>query len=44
MGIMGVGKLDNRLLIHLNLDKILGAKELHSIRSMSNEAEEAVTA
>jgi purine-binding chemotaxis protein CheW len=42
--VMGVGKLDNRLLILLNLDKILSAKELHSIQSISNEAEEAVTA
>ncbi len=36
--VMGVGKLDNRLLILLNLDKILSAKDLHSIRSISNEA------
>ena len=36
--VMGVGKLDNRLLILLNLDKILGAKELHSIQNISTEA------
>ncbi len=38
--VMGVGKLDNRLLILLNLDKILGAKELHSVQSISAEAME----
>jgi len=40
--VMGVGKLDNRLLILLNLDKILGAKELHSIQSISTDTAEAV--
>ncbi|HEY9205400.1 MAG TPA: chemotaxis protein CheW [Candidatus Methanoperedens sp.] len=39
--VLGVGKLDNRLLILLNLDKVLGAKELHSIQSISTEASEA---
>ncbi|SNQ58902.1 chemotaxis protein CheW [Candidatus Methanoperedens nitratireducens] len=42
--VMGVGNLDNRLLILLNLNKILGAKELHSVRSISTDAaEEAAT-
>ncbi len=41
--VMGVGKLDNRLLILLNLDKILGAKELHSIQSISADTAEAET-
>jgi len=36
--VMGVGKLDNRLLILLSLDKILSAKELHSIQSISADA------
>ncbi|MCX9010870.1 MAG: chemotaxis protein CheW, partial [Candidatus Methanoperedens sp.] len=36
--VMGVGKLDNRLLILLNLDKILSAKELHSIQNISTDA------
>jgi purine-binding chemotaxis protein CheW len=36
--VMGVGKLDNRLLIRLNLAKVLGAKELHNIQSISAEA------
>lgn len=36
--IRGVGKLDNRLLILLNLNKILGANELHSVQSISREA------
>ena len=36
--VMGVGKLDNRLLILLNLDRILGAKELHSIQTISANA------
>ncbi len=38
--VMGVGKLDNRLLILLNLDKILEAKELHNAQSISTEAVE----
>ncbi|MCX9012160.1 MAG: chemotaxis protein CheW, partial [Candidatus Methanoperedens sp.] len=42
--VMGVGKLDNRLLILLNLDKILSAKELHSIQSISTDAAETATA
>ncbi len=40
--VLGVGKLDNRLLILLNLNKILGANELHSIQSLSKEVAEAV--
>ena len=42
--VLGVGKLDNRLLILLNLDKILGAKELHSVKSISTEAVESAAA
>ena len=42
--VMGVGKLDNRLLILLNLDKILGAKELHSIQNLSADVTAAETA
>ncbi len=38
--VRGVGKLDNRLLILLNLDKILGAKELHGIQGISTGASE----
>ncbi len=38
--VLGVGKLDNRLLILLNLGKILSTDELHSIRSISTEATE----
>ena len=41
--VMGVGKLDDRLLILLNLDKILGAKELRSIQSISTDTAEAAT-
>lgn len=33
--VLGVGKLDSRLLILINLDKILGASELQSIRDIS---------
>jgi len=36
---VGVGKLDNRLLILLNLRKVLGNRELHSIKGISAEAE-----
>ena len=36
--VLGVGKLDNRLLILLNLGKVLGANELHNIQSISNDA------
>ncbi len=35
--VLGVGKLDSRLLILLNLDKILGANDLNSIRDISTE-------
>lgn len=42
--VMGVGKLDNRLLMLLNLAKVLGAKELHKVQSISADtAEEAAT-
>lgn len=40
--VMGVGKLNNRLLVLLNLDKIFGAKELHSVHSISSDATIAV--
>lgn len=33
--VLGVGKLDNRLLILLNLDKILGKKDMRSIQTLS---------
>ncbi len=36
--VLGVGKLDNRLLILLNLGKVLGVNELHNIQSISNDA------
>lgn len=36
--VLGVGKLDSRLLILLNLDKILGSDELQSIRSISAQS------
>ena len=36
--VRGVGKLEDRLLILLDLDKILGANELLNVRNISNEA------
>ena len=36
--VRGVGKLEDRLLILLDLDKILGAKELLNVKNLSNEA------
>ncbi len=42
--VRGVGKLDNRLLILLNLDKILSVNELHSVRRVSADAAVAATA
>ena len=36
--VLGVGKLENRLLILLNMGKVLGADELHSIHTISREA------
>ncbi len=36
--VRGVGKMDNRLLILLNLDKVLSVNELHSINTISAEA------
>lgn len=38
--IEGVGKLDDRLLILLNIDKMLNAEELQKIHSISPESEE----
>ncbi|MCG2735830.1 MAG: chemotaxis protein CheW [Candidatus Methanoperedenaceae archaeon] len=38
--IEGVGKLDDRLLILLNIDKMLNAEELKKIHSISPESEE----
>ncbi|HEY9246220.1 MAG TPA: chemotaxis protein CheW [Candidatus Methanoperedens sp.] len=40
--VLGVGKLDNRLLILLDLDNVLGAKQLQCIKNLSKENEEAV--
>ena len=40
--VRGVGKLEDRLLILLDLDKILGANELQSVRNLSMEAAGAV--
>ena len=36
--VRGVGKLEDRLLILLDLDRILGAKELLNVKNLSNEA------
>ena len=42
--VRGVGKLEDRLLILLDLDKVLSANELHSVHTISQEAAgEAVT-
>jgi purine-binding chemotaxis protein CheW len=41
--VRGVGKMENRLLILLDLDKILNANELHNINSITSEAEAATT-
>jgi purine-binding chemotaxis protein CheW len=41
--VRGVGKLEDRLLILLDLDKILGAKELLNVRNISNEAAAAAS-
>lgn len=41
--VLGVGKLDNRLLILLNLDKLLSTKELHSVQSISSDAAAVAT-
>ena len=42
--VMGVGKLNNRLLILLNLDRILGSKELRNIQNLSTDVAAAETA
>ncbi|VVB55455.1 CheW-like domain protein [uncultured archaeon] len=39
--VRGVGKMEDRLLILLDLDKILSVKELHNINSISSEVEAA---
>lgn len=39
--VMGVGKMEDRLLILLDLDKVLSANELHSVHTISAEATEA---
>jgi purine-binding chemotaxis protein CheW len=39
--VRGVGKMDDRLLILLNLDKVLSVNELHSVHTISTEATEA---
>jgi purine-binding chemotaxis protein CheW len=39
--VRGVGKMENRLLILLDLDKILNANELHNINTITSEAAEA---
>ncbi len=36
--VRGVGKMEDRLLILLDLDKILGANELHNIKNITTEA------
>ncbi|NJD52106.1 MAG: chemotaxis protein CheW [Candidatus Methanoperedens sp.] len=41
--VRGVGKMEDRLLILLDLDKILSANELHNINKITTEATEAAT-
>jgi purine-binding chemotaxis protein CheW len=41
--VRGVGKMEDRLLILLDLDKILSAKELHNINTITSEAAAATT-
>lgn len=41
--VRGVGKLEDRLLILLDLDKILSANELHNINTITSEAAAATT-
>ncbi|PWB56805.1 MAG: chemotaxis protein CheW [Candidatus Methanoperedenaceae archaeon] len=41
--VRGVGKMEDRLLILLDLDKILSANELHNINSIASEAVAAST-
>jgi len=36
--VRGVGKMEDRLLILLDLDKILNAKELHNVNNIASEA------
>jgi len=41
--VRGVGKMEDRLLILLDLDRILSANELHNIKAISPEATAAVS-
>ena len=41
--VRGVGKMEDRLLILLDLDKILSANELHNINTITSEAAAATT-
>ncbi len=42
--VLGVGKLDNRLLILLNLENILGSEELQNIQNLPKDAAVEATA
>jgi purine-binding chemotaxis protein CheW len=41
--VRGVGKMEDRLLILLDLDKILSANELHNVNNIAAEAVAATT-
>ncbi|NJD52108.1 MAG: chemotaxis protein CheW [Candidatus Methanoperedens sp.] len=41
--VRGVGKMEDRLLILLDLDKILSASELHNVNTIASEAATATT-
>jgi purine-binding chemotaxis protein CheW len=41
--VRGVGKMEDRLLILLDLDKILSANELHNVNTIASEAVAAAT-
>ncbi len=41
--VRGVGKMEDRLLILLDLDKILSANELHNVNNIAAEAAAATT-
>ncbi|HEY6586370.1 MAG TPA: chemotaxis protein CheW, partial [Candidatus Methanoperedens sp.] len=41
--VRGVGKMEDRLLILLDLDKILSANELHNVNAIATEAASATT-
>jgi len=42
--VRGVGKMEDRLLILLDLDKILSSNQIHNVNALTSEAEAATTA